>query len=49
MKTRPTLDDEYAKLIASTRYTRQDFVANGITAVAAVLLILIAMSQLGSN
>jgi hypothetical protein len=45
----PSYDREYAKLAASTRYTQHDLIVDGITAIAATVVILVAMSQLGSN
>ena len=45
----PSQDHEYTKLIAATRYTQHDLVVDGITAIAAVVVILVVMSQLGSN
>lgn len=49
MEARRPHDAEYAKLLAATRYTQHDLVVDGITAVAAVVVILIVMSQLGGN
>jgi len=49
MKPSHTRDAEYAKLIAATRYTKHDLIVDGITAVAAVVVILIVMSRLGAN
>jgi hypothetical protein len=45
----PSHDREYAKLIAATRYSQHDLVVDGIKAIAAVVIILVVMSQLGSN
>lgn len=47
--SKPSHDHEYAKLIAVTRYSQHDLVVDGITAIAAVVVILVVMSQLGSN
>lgn len=44
-----THDAEYAKLLAATRYSQHDLIVDGITAIAAVIIILVVMSQLGSN
>lgn len=49
MEVRHTHDAEYAKLLASTRYTQHDLIVDGITAIAAVVIILVVMSQLGGN
>jgi len=49
MEVRPTHDAEYDKLLASTRYTQHDLIVDGIIAIAAVVVILVVMSQLGSS
>lgn len=49
MDARHTHDAEYAKLLASTRYSQHDLIVDSITAIAAVVIILVVMSQLGSN
>lgn len=48
MKARPTHDAEHAKLIASTRYTRHDLVVDGITALAAIVIVVTVLFNLGS-
>jgi hypothetical protein len=48
MEARHTHDAEHAKLIAATRYTQHDLIVDGITALAAVVVIGIVLFQLGS-
>jgi hypothetical protein len=48
MEAHPTHDAEHAKLLASTRYTQHDLIVDGITALAAVIIIGIVLFQLGS-
>jgi len=43
-----THDAEHAKLIASTRYTQHDLVIDGITALAAVIIVVTVLFLLGS-
>lgn len=48
MEARPARDVEHAKLLASTRYTRHDLVVDGITALAAIVIIVTVLFNLGS-
>jgi hypothetical protein len=48
MEVRHNHDAEYARLISTTRYTPHDLVVDGITALAAVVVIGIVLFQLGS-
>lgn len=49
MEVRHTHDAEYTKLLAATRYSQHDLVVDGITLIAALALIIIVLSHLGSN